>query len=125
VLAPKRPPAAAGCEVPVDAVPNPPKRPPPLVVCGCDVGAPSDEPKRPPVVAGFDVLPPKGFGVAADEVAGLNKLSEGLDVLFKLPKRDVIVADRAKWAERAQRPRTAGVGRRGAGKLDWTRPRFF
>lgn len=94
MLAPKRPPPAAGCEVPADAVPNPPKRPP-LVVCGCDVDAPSDEPKRPPVVAGFVVLPPKWFGVAADEVAGLNKLSEGLDVLFRLPKRDVIMADGA------------------------------
>jgi hypothetical protein len=40
------------------------------------------------------VLVPKGFGVA-DEVAGLNKLSEGRDVLFRLPKRDVIVMDEA------------------------------
>jgi hypothetical protein len=48
------------------------------------------------VVAGFVVVAPKGFGVAADEPAGLNKLSEGLGVLLRLPNRDVIVVDEAK-----------------------------
>jgi hypothetical protein len=58
-------------------------------------------------VAGFVVLVPKGFGVA-DEVAGLNKLSEGRDVLFRLPKRDVIVMDGAN-EQKMHRGRTQRV----------------
>ena len=61
------------------------------------------------MVAGFVVDAPNGFEGAADEVAGLNKLSEGLDGLLRLPKRDDIVKGRAKCAESAQKPRTAGV----------------
>jgi hypothetical protein len=52
-------------------------------------------------VAGFVVGAPNGFEGAADEVAGLNKLSEGLDGLLRLPKRDDIVKSEAKCAEGA------------------------
>ncbi len=103
---PKPLPVCTGaCDAGADRLlPNPPKSPPPLVVCGCDVDAPSDiPPKKPPVVVGFVVFelsPPKMFCAGAVELEGVNKLSEGLDVLFRFPKREVIVIDDgAKWWE--------------------------
>ncbi len=54
------------------------------------------------MVAGFVVDAPKGFEGAADEVAGLNKLSEGLDGLLRLLKRDDIVIDGANVQRVAQ-----------------------
>jgi hypothetical protein len=69
------------------------------------------------VVAGFVVFgllsPLKRFEAGAAELEAVNKLSEGLGVVFRLPKRDAMVMNGARRVEDAQGLHAASGGRRG------------
>jgi hypothetical protein len=78
------------------------------------------------VVAGFVVFglsPPKRFEAGAAEVEGVNKPSDGLVVLFRLPKRDAIVMDWARRVEDAQGLRAATGG--GSGRWNAVQLRIY